>query len=101
MLAILGGRVNSLRIPILQPKPFGEGAWHRLATWVMRRPWMVLIPTVAILLVAGSRFPSLQLANSDVNQLPTTAEARQGADLLQAQFPQVGANTIAVVVQFD
>ena len=100
-LAVLGGRINSLRIPILQPKPFGEGAWHRLATWVMRRPWMVLIPTVAILLVAGSPFLSLQLANSDVNQLPTTAEARQGADLLQAQFPQVGANTIAVVVQFD
>ena len=50
----------------------------------------MLIPTVAILLVAGSPFLDLQLANSDVNQLPTTAEARQGADLLQAQFPQVG-----------
>jgi len=34
------------------------------------------------------------------NQLPTSAEARQGADLLQAQFPQVGQNTIAVVVDF-
>jgi RND superfamily putative drug exporter len=101
MLAILGRRVNSIRIPILQPKPFGEGAWHRLATWVMRRPWLVLIPTVAILLVAGSPFLDLQLANSDVTQLPTTAEARQGADLLQAQFPQVGTNTIAVVVQFE
>jgi putative drug exporter of the RND superfamily len=101
MLAILGHRIKSIRIPILQPKPFGEGAWHRLATWVMRRPWLVLIPTVAILLVAGSPFLDLQLANSDVTQLPTNAEARQGADLLQAQFPQVGTNTIAVVVQFD
>src|ERR1700730_6299893 len=100
-LAVLGGRINSLRIPILQPKPFGEGAWHRLATWVMRRPWVVLIPTAAILLVAGSPFLSLQLANSDVNQLPTSAEAREGADLLQAQFPQVGQNTIAVVVNFQ
>jgi RND superfamily putative drug exporter len=35
-----------------------------------------------------------------VNQLPTSAEARQGADLLQAQFPQVGQNTIAVVVDY-
>jgi putative drug exporter of the RND superfamily len=101
MLAILGRRINSIRVPILQPKPFGEGAWHRLATWVMRRPWLVLIPTVAILLVAGSPFLDLQLANSDVNQLPTTAEARVGADLLQRQFPQVGTNTIAVVVDFD
>jgi putative drug exporter of the RND superfamily len=101
MLAILGRRINSMRIPILQPKPFGQGAWHRLATWVMRRPWLVLIPTIAILLVAGSPFLDLQLANSDVNQLPTTAEARQGADLIQRQFPQVGTNTIAVVVDFD
>jgi RND superfamily putative drug exporter len=100
MLAVLGPRINSIRIPILQPKPFGEGAWHRLATWVMRRPWTVLIPTVAILLIAGSPFLDLQLANSDVNQLPTTAEARVGADLLQAQFPQVGQNTVAVVVDF-
>jgi RND superfamily putative drug exporter len=101
LLAILGRRINSIRVPILQPKPFGEGAWHRLATWVMRRPWTVLIPTVAILLVAGSPFLDLQLANSDVNQLPTNAEAREGADLLQRQFPQVGTNTIAVVMQFD
>jgi RND superfamily putative drug exporter len=101
LLAILGRRINSMRIPIMQPKPFGQGAWHRLATWVMRRPWLVLIPTVAILLVAGSPFLDLQLANSDVNQLPTTAEARQGADLLQRQFPQVGTNTIAVVLDFD
>ena len=101
LLAILGRRINSMRIPILQPKPFGQGAWHRLATWVMRRPWLVLIPTVAILLVAGSPFLDLQLANSDVNQLPMNAEARQGADLLQRQFPQVGTNTIAVVIDFD
>ena len=101
LLAILGPRINSIRVPILQPKPFGEGAWHRLATWVMRRPWTVLIPTVAILLVAGSPFLDLQLANSDVNQLPASAEARRGADLLQAQFPQVGQNTIAVVVDFQ
>jgi RND superfamily putative drug exporter len=100
MLAILGTRINSIRVPILQPKPFGQGAWHRIATWVMRRPWTVLIPTIAILLIAGSPFLDLQLANSDVNQLPTSAEARQGADLLQAQFPQVGQNTIAVVVDY-
>ena len=100
ILAMLGRRVNAVRIPILQPKPFGEGAWHRLATWVMRRPWLVLIPTVGILLVAGSPFLDINLANSDVTQLPVTAEARQGADLLRAQFPQVGTNTIVVVMRF-
>src|SRR4029077_16198029 len=31
MLAILGPRVNRLRVPILQPRPLGQGLWHRVA----------------------------------------------------------------------
>jgi putative drug exporter of the RND superfamily len=100
LLAILGPRVNRLRVPILQPRAFGHGMWHRLATWVMQRPWVVLLPTVGILLLAGSPFLSIRLANTDVTQLPLDAESRRGAELLQKQFPQAGQNTIDVVVQF-
>jgi len=100
LLAILGHRVNRLRVPILQPRAFGQGMWHRLATWVMQRPWFVLLPTVAVLLLAGSPFLGIRLANSDVTQLPIDAESRRGAELLQEQFPQAGQNAIDVVVQF-
>jgi RND superfamily putative drug exporter len=100
LLAILGPRVNCLRVPILQPRAFGQGMWHRLATWVMQRPWAVLLPTVAILLLAGSPFLGIRLANTDVTQLPPDAESRRGAELLQQQFPQAGQNTIDVVVHF-
>jgi RND superfamily putative drug exporter len=75
--------------------------WHRLATWVMHRPWVVLLPTVAVLLLAGSPFLGIRLANTDVTQLPIDAESRRGAELLQQQFPQAGQNTIDVVVQFN
>ena len=87
LLAVLGPRVNRLRVPILRAKPVGQGAWHRLAMWVMRRPVLVLVPTVGVLLLAGSPFFSIKLANSDVQQLPVTAESRIGAELLQNQFP--------------
>jgi putative drug exporter of the RND superfamily len=100
LLAILGPRVNRLRVPILQPRPFGKGAWHRLATWVMRRPWLVLLPTLAILLTAGTPFLGLHLANRDVTQLPPNAEARRGAELLQNEFPSSGQNSIPVVLRF-
>ena len=100
LLAILGPRVNKLRVPVLQPRPHGEGLWHRLALWVMRRPWIVLIPTVAILLAAGSPFLSIDLASTDVGQLPPDAESRVGAELLQSEFPAAGQNTIQVVMQF-
>jgi RND superfamily putative drug exporter len=100
LLAILGPRVNRLRLPILQPKPFGRGMWHRLATWVMQRPVLVLVPTVGLLLLAGSPFVGIRLANTDITQLPTTAESRQGSEILTSQFPQEGQNTIDVVMQF-
>ena len=100
LLSILGPRVNKLRVPILQPRPHGEGMWHRLALWVMRRPWFVLIPTVALLVAAGSPFFRIDLASTDVGQLPPTAESRIGSELLQSQFPAAGQNTIQVVMQF-
>ena len=101
LLAMLGPRVNRLRVPVLQPRPFGQGAWHRIAVWVMHRPWLVLIPTAAVLIAAGIPFLGIHLATTDVGQLPPTAESRVGSELLQAQFPQAGQNTLEVVIQFD
>jgi putative drug exporter of the RND superfamily len=101
LLAMLGPRVNRWRVPILQPRAFGAGTWHRLATWVMRRPWLVLIPTTGVLLLAGSPFLSIDLASTDVGQLPVNAESRIGSMLLQTQFPAAGQNTIDVVMSFQ
>src|SRR6266851_1096497 len=42
MLSVLGPRVNRLRIPIFRRSTAGGGFWHGLATWVMRRPLVVL-----------------------------------------------------------
>ncbi|HYL72428.1 MAG TPA: MMPL family transporter, partial [Candidatus Dormibacteraeota bacterium] len=101
LLAILGPRVNRLRVPVLQQRTDGHGLWHRWANWVMRRPWFVLVPTAGVLIAAGTPFYSITLANSDVQQLPVTAESRVGAELLQRQFPETGQNTLDVVVQFS
>src|SRR6266851_79557 len=78
LLSIIGPAVNRLRLPSwLQAAPQGRGLWHRLASWVMKRPVLVLVPTVGFLLIAGSPFVSLRLANGDVQMLPTRIEARQ------------------------
>ncbi len=101
LLALLGRRIDRLAIPVLRPRPFGQGMWHRIALAVMRRPALVLVPTVAVLLAAGTPFLHIHLASTDVTQLPPQAEARRGAELLAAAFPGQGANVIEVVVQFD
>jgi RND superfamily putative drug exporter len=100
LLAVLGPRIHAGRLPALLPAAFGRGAWHRMATWVMRRPLQVLVPTLALLLLMGAPFLRLRMAASDVRVLPTSLEARQGYELLRADFPDEAAARLLVAVHF-
>jgi len=101
LLSILGPAVNRLRIPVFRRAPApGRGFWHGLATWVMRRPLVVLLPTTGFLLLAASPFIQLRLANGDVDMLPTRLEARQGYDQMIANFPGQDQTTFNIVVNY-
>lgn len=54
LLAILGPRVNKLKVRCGDLTPKDDGAWARLARFVMRRPWPVLIASVAVLLALAA-----------------------------------------------
>jgi RND superfamily putative drug exporter len=98
-LAILGHRVNALRVPL--PSQRRPGAfWHGLATWVMRRPWLVLLPTLALVLVAASPFTQIDLATDHLDMLPASAESRQASEILLRAFPQFNQDQFPVVVQY-
>ena len=100
VLSLLGPRVDRLHVPGFRHRHEGGGAWHAIASRVMRRPWLFLLPTVAVLLVAGTPFFGIRLANGDVQMLPTRVEARQGYDRLLADFPGRDETTIQVVVDY-
>jgi RND superfamily putative drug exporter len=100
ILVLLGLRVNRLSLPYGVGKGGGR-FWHRLATAVMRRPIVVLVPTVTIIVAAGVPFAPLRMANGGITQLPAQAEARQGADLLSSAFPGRDQTTIDVVAGFS
>ncbi len=100
MLSIVGPAVNRLRIPVFRRSTAGTGFWHGLATWVMRRPLVVLLPATGFLLLAASPFIQLRLANGDVEMLPTHLEARQGYDQMIANFPGQDQTTFNVVVDY-
>ncbi len=100
MLSVLGPRVNRLRIPMFRRSTAGGGFWHGLATWVMRRPLVVLLPVVGFLLLAASPFIQLRLANGDVDMLPSHIEARQGYDQMVANFPGQDQTTFNIVVNY-
>ena len=101
LLSVMGPGVDRLRLPFLgQRKPDGTGAWHSMALSVMRRPWVVLLPALGLLLLAGTPFLQLRLANGDVDQLPPGNEARQGYDTLVSDFPGQDQTTIEAVVYY-
>ena len=109
ILCILGPKVNILRISELWRRirrrrvpvaRSGPGVWHRLAVAVMDRPLIVLVPVLAFILLAGSPFLRLRLANGDVDMLPPSAESRVAYHALLDQFPNADQNQFSVVVHF-
>jgi uncharacterized membrane protein YdfJ with MMPL/SSD domain len=98
-LAVIGGGVNRLRLP-WQRRISGSSFWHSTATRVMRRPVLVLLPCLAILVVAGTPFVNLRLANGGVDSLPPSNEARQGYDTLVRDFAGYDNSEISVVAYF-
>jgi putative drug exporter of the RND superfamily len=99
LLSILGPRVGAWRLPLPRGRG-GPGVWHSIATAVMRRPLLVLVPTVALIAVAASPFVQLRLASADATILPPTVESRRGYDMLVNDFPGQDQSTITVVARF-
>ena len=84
LLAVLGHRVDSLRMPVpraaARRRPGGgpstRGAWSRLAHTVMRRPVVYVAVIVPLLLVAGLPFLRVEFGGVDHRALPAGTESR-------------------------
>src|SRR5207244_9466616 len=100
LLAIIGRNLGRGRVPFLQPDSAGTGWWHTIATAVMRRPILILVPVVAFILVLGSPFLHLRLANNDVTALPKHEESRAAFDRLVDEFPGGNQTHINLVVEY-
>ncbi len=107
LLSVLGTKVNALRLPLLgrltMPRATsedeGHGFWHGLALGVMKRPVLVVVAVTAILVALAWPIFSINIGTPSSSSLPPDAEARQGLDILNAQFPQTNENPIVVVAQ--
>ena len=85
-LAVVGTNLERFRVRKVRPRAEAEGAWSRLAWWVMRRPIAVLVPTLAILLVLGTPFLHVRFNAPDARILPENAPSRAAFDRLAAEF---------------
>ena len=108
-LGMLGPRVNALSLGAgfaalrrrlgLAPPETGlrHSRWEQVARAVMRRPVLVLIPTLLVLLAAGAPFLSLNQAVPDASVLPAGRESRDAYVALREEFPGGAANPFTVL----
>jgi putative drug exporter of the RND superfamily len=98
MLAALGHRVDKGRVFRRRPVVDGEGIWHRVAVFVMRRPLPVATAVIALLLLLGAPFLGIRLGTPDDRVLAPGADVRQTHDILREDYAAGEAATIQVVV---
>ena len=96
------GLVDRIRSALGRPSSAAADAaarsrWERLAHWVMRRPVLVLVPTLAVLVIAGVPFFRLVQGIPDAFVLPAGLGSREAAVTLQTDF-QPGTTTPIVVL---
>jgi uncharacterized membrane protein YdfJ with MMPL/SSD domain len=105
LLAVLGHRVNALRIRRSVRRPMTEpvsgeasGAWYRLAHSVMRRPVVYVTVIVIGLLALGAPFLRISWGGTDARTLPAASTVRQVSQALDASFPVNSTAPIELLV---
>src|SRR5215469_7870213 len=87
MLAIIGPRINALRVRNRHPADHSkQGAWARWAAGVARHPVISTLVALAILIPLAIPLFSLTLGQKDVAALSKSTTARQAYDLISGSF---------------
>ena len=99
LLAILGKNVNRLKVRRGDLTPKDDGAWARIARFVMRYPWPVLLGTTAVLVVMALPALGAVFGQVDERALPANNPAAQAGAVLREQFPSNAASPFDIVLR--
>jgi putative drug exporter of the RND superfamily len=99
LLAVLGRRVNSGRLPWARNREPSTAAplWGRLAGQVMRHPALIAIPVLAVLMLIALPLRHIQFGTPDDRVLPTSTQSRAVGDVLREDFTGNSATALNVV----
>ncbi|MDQ2682364.1 MAG: MMPL family transporter, partial [Chloroflexota bacterium] len=102
VLGIAGRRLERLQVVRFpDTDDHDHGFWARLSRRVMDHPWLVLVPTLVLLLAFGAPFRHVEISSPDATILPTNTESRQGFDLLVDEFGPGEISPILVVFRSE
>ena len=99
VLAILGPNVNRLKVRRGNLAPKDDGAWARIARFVMRYPWPVLLATVAMLLALAAPALGAVFGQVDERALPPSHPVAQAGEVLRDRFPGNAGSPYQIVLR--
>ncbi|HYO37953.1 MAG TPA: MMPL family transporter [Geodermatophilus sp.] len=110
LLAVLGPRVDALSVrpwlrrvsrwggrPRHAASP-GGGGWERIARAVMRRPVVVTVAVVGLLVALALPFLRVEFGAIDVRALPAGTESRVVTETIERDFPASPSGPVTAVV---
>ena len=97
LLAAIGPRIDRWTVFRRRQHDEADGLWHRIATFVMRRPVPIAVGVVAVLLVLGTPFLGARFGLPDDRVLPESATSRQVQDEIRRNFTSLEAAALSVV----
>ena len=88
VLSILGNGVNWGRLPYFgRDREEGSGFWSKLVQGVMRRPAILMLMTVALLLALASPVLHLKLGTVDIDSFPSKIDGVQAINFMNEKWP--------------
>jgi RND superfamily putative drug exporter len=102
LLALVGDRVNSLRVPFLgrnlgRPEALEGRFWKRIVDGVLRRPALCLAVAAAAMLAAASPVFGLHIGANGVSTLPSSVPSKHGFEAVQKEFPDQNPQPVQIV----
>lgn len=100
LLSVLGSRIHSL--PILKGNRNEQGIWSKFAHFVMKRPAVMSLLALALLITALVPVKNMELTVPGIDALPTSYESRKAYDVYQDEFfakEEAEENKVVVVIK--
>jgi len=97
ILATLGTRVDKWSLWTRASVSEGEGFWHRLASYVMKRPVITATAVLVVVAFLGAPFLGVKFGLPDDRVLPPDAVSRTVQDGIRANFSSRESDALPVV----
>jgi RND superfamily putative drug exporter len=99
-LAIIGKRVDYLSLPFLRSTESSHhhSVWHKLSIAIQKRPLVVIVASVGVLLLCAAPVLTMQTSFTDAGNDPPASHTRRAYDLLSEGFGKGFNGPITVAI---